>query len=207
MNTNNNSFKQKLIVMMPLLLISLVCVLFIVFVHQLTKNKITENRQRAALAIINDVMPINYDNDIYNDKIKVDVPAYINNTNSITAYRARSNNQPVAVSLMPVITKGYNGKISLIIGIAYDGTLTGIRVISDNETEGFGDQIHQDKSDWIKGFNGHSIENTPEGKWAVKKDGGDFDQLSGATITPRSVINVVYKVLAYYAEHRDKFFL
>lgn len=207
MNSNSHSYKQKLIAITPLLLTSLVCVFFIVLIHQLTKEKITENRQRAALTIINDVMPANYDNDIFNDNIKIDVPTYINNTNSITAYRARLNNQPVAVSLMPVMTKGYNGSISLIIGIAYDGTLNGVRIISHHETEGFGDKAHQDKSDWLLQFNNHNIETSAKDKWAIKKDDGEFDQLSGATITSRSIINIIYKTLEYYTENRDKFYL
>ncbi len=94
----------------------------------------------------------------------------------------------------------------MVIGIAYDGTLTGVRIISHKETERLGDNIHQDKSNWILGFNDRSLENTDEKKWAVKKDGGDFDQISGATITPRTVINIVYKVLEYYSENRDSFY-
>lgn len=199
--------KQKLLSILPLIVTSLVCFIFIVIVHNVTKDKITINKERAALAIIDEVIPLEYNNDLFKDKVNIDVPSHINYTNNITAYRARYNNQPVAISLMPVISKGYNGNISLVIGIAYDGTLMGVRIIRHNETEGFGDKAHQDKTDWILGFNNHTFEGLPEEKWAVKKDGGEFDQLSGATITSRGIIGIVYKVLKYYSENRDTLFL
>jgi H+/Na+-translocating ferredoxin:NAD+ oxidoreductase subunit G len=197
--------KQKLSSILPLTITSIICFIAIVVVHNLTKDKISTNKERAALAIINEVISIEYDNDLLQDKIEIDVPAYINNTRRITVYRARVNNQPVAVSLMPVITKGYNGKLSLIIGIRYDGALTGIKILEQNETQGFGDQAHQDNSNWLSGFNKYSLV-TPKEKWAIRKDGGEFDQLSGATITSRSIINIIYKTLEYYSEHRDKFY-
>ncbi len=199
--------KQKLLSILPLTITSLVCFIFIVIVHNITKDKISINKERAALAVINEVIPVKYDNDLFKDKIKIDVPGYINYTNNITVYRARVNNQPVAISLIPVITKGYNGNINLIIGMTYDGTLTGVRILQQSETAGFGDKAHQDKSNWILGFNNYTFEGLPEEKWAVKKDGGEFDQISGATITSRSIINIVYKVLEYYSENRDKFYL
>lgn len=198
--------KQNLWSVLPLFIISLVCFILIVIVHNSSKEKIAINKERAALAVINEVITVKYDNDLFNDHVKVDVPAYINNTKSITAYRVRQNNQAVAIILMPIITKGYNGSISLVIGIAYDGTLMGVRILQHNETAGFGDKAHQDKSDWLLGFNKQSFTGLPEEKWAVKKDGGEFDQLSGATITSRSIINIIYKTLEYYSEHWDTFY-
>tara|TARA_R110000782_G_scaffold124850_13_gene216371 strand:+ start:1084 stop:1707 length:624 start_codon:yes stop_codon:yes gene_type:complete len=206
MNSATNSFKQKLITLLPLIIISVICVIGIFVVNEVTKDKITSNKQKAALAIINEVLPVEYDNDLFTDKIKLKVPVKINNTGNITVYRARLDNQPVAVSLMPVITKGYNGDISLIIGIHYDGTLAGVRILQDNETEGFGDQAHQDKTGWLQNFNNTSLAILPEKKWAIKKDGGEFDQLSGATITSRSIINIIYKTLEYYAKNRSTFY-
>ncbi|MFT5396015.1 MAG: electron transport complex protein RnfG [Gammaproteobacteria bacterium] len=206
MNSETSSFKQKFIALLPLLIISVTCVIAIFVVNQITKDKIETNKQKAALAIITEVLPLEYDNDLFADNINLDVPDKINNTGSITVYRARLNNQPVAVSLIPVITKGYNGNISLIIGIRYDGVLTGIRVLRHNETEGFGDQAHQDKTDWLQVFNSTSISTLPEEKWAIKKDGGEFDQLSGATITSRSIINTIYTTLEFYSSHREDFY-
>lgn len=197
--------KQKLKSILPLTITSLVCFIIIVVVHHLTKDKININKEQAELAIINEVLSIEYDNDLFQDKIDIDIPSYINNTNKIAIYRARLNNQPVAVSLMPVISKGYNGSISLVIGINYEGELTGIKILKHNETVGFGDQAHQDNSNWLLDFKGYSLV-TAKKKWAIKKDKGEFDQLSGATITSRSIINILYKTLEYYSENRDKFY-
>ncbi len=197
--------KEKLKSLLPLTITSLICLTAIVVVHHLTKVKISINKEQAALAVINEVLPVEYDNDLFHDKIELDVPTYINNNNKISVYRARLNNQPVAVSLMPVVTKGYNGSLSLVIGISYEGKLTGIKILQHNETEGFGDQAHQDNSNWLLEFDGYSLE-TPKKNWAIKKDDGEFDQLSGATITSRSIINILYKSLEYYSEHREHFY-
>lgn len=199
--------KQKVLSILPLMITSLVCFIFIVIVHNMTKDKIGINKERAALAVINEVISVKYDNDLYKDYIIVDVPDHISHTKYITAHRARLNNQPVAISLMPVVTKGYNGKISLVIGITFDGTLMGVKILQHQETEGFGDKAHQDKSDWLLSFNNHTFEGMTKEKSAAKKDGDEIDQLSGATITSRSIINIVYKVLEYYSENRDTLFL
>jgi len=206
MISDKKSFKQNLFTLLPLLIISMICMVTIFIINETTKDKIKINKQKAALSIITEVLPLQYDNDLFTDKIILDVPDKINDTGSITVYRARLNNQPVAISLMPVIAKGYNGNISLIIGISYDGGVTGIRVLQQNETAGFGDQVHQNKTDWLQIFNNTSTANLPEKKWAIRKDGGEFDQLSGATITSRSIINIIYKTLEYYLENKDKFY-
>ena len=199
------SSQQKLKSILPLTIASLVCFFALMIVNHFTKDKISSNKEHAALAVINDVLSVEYDNDLFQDKIELDVPGYINNTNKISVYRARLNNQPVAVSLMPVTTKAYNGSLSLVIGISYNGKLTGIKILQHNETKGFGDQAHQDNSNWLLGFSGYSLETSKE-NWAIKKDGGKFDQLSGATITSRSIINILYKTLEYYSEHREQFY-
>jgi H+/Na+-translocating ferredoxin:NAD+ oxidoreductase subunit G len=206
MNSETNSFKQKLITLLPLLIISMLCVITLFVVNEITKDKIKVNKQKAALAIINEVLPLEYDNDLFNDKIELAVPTNISNTGNISVYRARLSNQPVAVSMMPITTKGYSGTISLVVGIRYDGTLIGVRILQHKETEGFGDQAHQDKTDWLQGFNNRSIAILSEDQWAIKKDDGEFDQLSGATITSRSIINIIYQTLEYYLENQDKFY-
>ena len=94
--------------------------------------------------------------------------------------------------------------MEIAIGIQYDGTLTGVRIRQHRETPGLGDQVHQDNSPWIFGFYGHSLTGTPREGWAVKKDGGVFDQLSGATSSQRAVIRAVEHTLNYYQANRGK---
>lgn len=205
MSMETISFKQKLSTLLPLLIITLICVVSIFVLHGITKDKIEINKQKATLEVINQVIPLEYDNDLFTDKIELTVPSSINNTNRIMAYRARLGNKPIAIGIMPVLTKGYNGNISLLIGLSYEGQLTGVKILQHNETEGFGDQAHQDKTGWLKNFNNASLANQKE-KWAITKDGGEFDQLSGATITSRSIINSIYKTLVFYTENRDVFY-
>ncbi len=101
---------------------------------------------------------------------------------------------------------GYNGRIRLLVGIGFDGRVSGVRVTGHNETPGLGDAVEAEKSDWILGFKGRSLTDPPPERWAVRKDGGDFDQFTGATITPRAVVRAVRQALAYYDAHRDTLF-
>jgi len=124
----------------------------------------------------------------------------------ITIYRARKGGQPVAAVMTPVAPDGYSGKIRLLVGVDYQGVIMGVRVVAHNETPGLGDKVDERRDDWIFSFNGCSLDNPNEAGWAVKKDGGIFDQFTGATITPRAVLKATHKSLKFYAENRDKIF-
>lgn len=103
--------------------------------------------------------------------------------------------------IFPVVTRqGYNGEIRLLIGIDQQQRISGVRVTQHQETPGLGDAIERRRSDWITRFNGLGLESLPPGGWAVNKDGGHFDAFSGATITPRAVVNAVHRALQYAAE-------
>jgi electron transport complex protein RnfG len=108
--------------------------------------------------------------------------------------------------LSSIAPNGYNGEIKLLIGIKYNGELAGVRVISHKETPGLGDKIDAKKSDWILKFEGLSLTNPTESKWKVAKDGGEFDQFTGATITPRAIVEAVKKSLVFFQQHRDQLF-
>ena len=92
------------------------------------------------------------------------------------------------------------------MGIYYDGTLAGVRVINHKETPGLGDKIEAKRNDWILQFEGLSLDKPDKNQWKVKKDGGQFDQFTGATITPRAVINALRGALEYFQDNRDKLF-
>lgn len=193
-------------IIIPLVLLAMACAALLYISNELTQEKITANARALQLGIINSVMPLPYNNQLYDDFIEVFEPAYFGNTETVILFRARMDDQPVGVALMPVIAKGYNSNIQLLIGIAFDGALLAVRTIKHNETEGLGDQIDQDKSAWINRFSGLSLDNTLLEDWSVKSDGGNFDQLSGATITSRGVINAVRKSLEYYKLNRDRLY-
>ncbi|WP_237058192.1 electron transport complex subunit RsxG [Microbulbifer sediminum] len=119
---------------------------------------------------------------------------------------AREDGRITAVIIPAVAPDGYGGPINLLVGVNRDGTVAGVRVTSHSETPGLGDKIEVKKSDWILDFNGKSLGNPPRDQWQVQKDGGAFDQFSGATITPRAVVTQVREVLEFVAKHHQEIF-
>ena len=175
-------------------------------VHELTKDRIAANIRATMLRSLNDVLPpAEYDNDILSDTIEV-WDADLTPGKPTTIYRARRAGKPVAAIFDVEAPGGYGGPIHLLIGVRADGTLSGVRVVEHHETPGLGDAIETSKSDWILQFRGLSLDNPPEAQWKVKRDGGHFDQFTGATITPRAVVKAVRNALRYFRDHRDEIF-
>jgi electron transport complex protein RnfG len=140
------------------------------------------------------------------DTISVEPTSLLGNKRNIDIYRAKKNNQVIAVIIEAVTPDGYSGEIKTLVGIDQEDKILGVRVITHKETPGLGDYIEIDKSQWIKNFDLKSLDKISEKKWAVKKDGGDFDYISGATITPRAVIKSTYKCLLYAKENKKRLF-
>jgi len=193
-------------ILIPLLVIFCISGILLAAVDKFTHDKIAKNRRDAELRIIDAVMPLPHDNDLHEDYIEFRDPGNPG-ANTVTVFRARKNGKPVGAVFIPATATGYSGTILLVIGIAYDGTLLGVRVLKHQETPGLGDRIEPLKSDWINQFTGRSLAETPVAAWAVQADGGKFDQLSGATITSRGVVNAVRKALEYYQANRDRLYL
>jgi len=172
-----------------------------------TAERIAENERQALLEQIGALLPPDsHDNDILADTRQVQAADALG-TAETTVYTGRRNGRPVAVVLSPVIAPdGYNGPIRLIVGVRADGHLAGVRVLSQKETPGLGDKIDPRKSDWITRFAGLTLGNPPLARWKVKKDGGDFDQFTGATITPRAVVKAVKKSLQWATTHHAELF-
>ncbi|MDX1697576.1 MAG: electron transport complex subunit RsxG, partial [Thiohalobacterales bacterium] len=167
-----------------------------------TRDRIAANERATLLRKLNQLVPADsYDNDLFNDRFVISDPAGSGSAHPLTVYRARRQGEPVAVILTPVAPDGYGGSIKLLVGIRTDGSLSGVRVVAHRETPGLGDDIEEERSDWILGFNGKSLDDPPPGRWAVKKDGGAFDQLTGATITPRAIVKAVRRTLLYYRDN------
>lgn len=172
-----------------------------------TRDKINENERQTLLAAINALVPSDaYDNDILTDTLLISPLKELGTKDTTKVYRARDKSRPIAAVFTSIAPNGYNGKIKLLIGIYYDGSLAGVRVIKHKETPGLGDKIDIRKADWILSFNGLSLTNPIESRWKVKKDGGDFDQFTGATITPRAIVTAVKKSLLYFNKNRNELF-
>lgn len=192
--------------LLTLLLVAVLGAASVSVVQYLAGERIASRREAQTLAIVREALPIDYDNDLLHDRIEVVDPGRLGSPDPVAVFRARRGGAPAGVVLMPVVAQGYNGRIELAIGIAADGALAGVRVARHRETEGLGDRVHQARSPWIDQFRGRSLDNTPETDWAVRSDGGAFDQLSGATITPRGVINAVRSALEYHLIHREELY-
>jgi len=121
-------------------------------------------------------------------------------------YRARLNGAVTAVLITAVVADGYNGAIRLLVAVQKNGQVLGVRVLEHRETPGLGDAIERRKSDWILGFDGRSLDDPPLAKWMVRKDGGGFDQITAATITPRAVVGGVMRALEYVRDHHAELF-
>lgn len=176
-------------------------------VNSLTKDRIEEQEQRVVLQQLQQVVPGNlHDNAMHLDYFQFSDSTAFPQEQVVTAYRARNQNLPVAVILRFAAMDGYSGRINLLVGIDVTGRLTGVRVTSHKETPGLGDGIEVERSDWILDFDGRSLQQPPLEQWAVRRDGGVFDQMSGATITPRAVVNAVKRALLYFDQHQQELF-
>ncbi len=152
----------------------------------------------------------NYDNDIFSDLIYVEGNTadaqLLGSEERQYICRARLNNKARAAVLQVTAQNGYAGSIKLLVGIQADGRLAGVRIASHRETPGLGDKIEAKNTDWVLQFSGRSLKNPKEDQWLVKKDGGEFDQITGATVSPRAVVKAVKNALIYFNTHRDEIF-
>ncbi len=175
--------------------------------HEATFERIRQSEREALLRTLHTLVPPSmHDNDIFRDVAIVTSKEWLGTREPVPVYRARRQGEPVAAVLAPIAPDGYNGNIRLLVAVRYDGTLLGVRAASHRETPGLGDGIDTEKSDWIQQFEGRSLRNPEKEDWAVRRDGGVFDQLTGATITPRAIVNAVYKSLQYYQRNRERLF-
>ena len=164
------------------------------------------------MKLIDDVLPrTSYDNDLLQDAIELAPAPALGQDNASTAYRARKDGKTTALVFEAVAPDGYAGKIRLLIAVDTDGTLLGVRVTQHKETPGLGDYIEPKKDKnkerpWITQFDGLKPAATEEREWKVKKDGGRFDSVAGATVTPRAVIKAIRKAAVYVAENRETLF-
>ncbi len=208
MSSKRHPLMQKMIISAIVLgVFSVVGTTMVAFTYEQTKEKIKENHKLATLRSLHQLVPpAEHDNDIFTDIIQVTNLKLLGSKKPVTVFRARKNNKPIAAILTVVAPDGYTGKIFLLVAIKHNGSLAGVRVVNHKETPGLGDAIEIEKSSWITQFNNVSLINPTTKDWKVKRDGGYFDQLTGATITPRAIVKAVHKALLFYKQEGDKLF-
>jgi len=174
-------------------------------IHQATIEKIADNERLALLKKLNQILPSDkYDNDLLHTTISIEADNRLGQKKKSTLYIAKQQNKISAMIFSVIAPKGYSGEIKMLVGINIDGTLAGVRIVSHKETPGLGDAMETEKSDWVFGFNGKSLHIPKEKDWKVKRDGGVFDQFTGATITPRAVVQAVHLCLVYFDRHKKE---
>jgi electron transport complex protein RnfG len=180
---------------------------FVAVTEDTTRTRIEDNERLVLLRNLNALLPAEQlDNDIVSDTTTVPASALLGTENDTIVYRARLQGKSIAAIFNSIAPNGYSGKIHLLVGVYADGSLAGVRAVKHSETPGLGDAIETQKTDWIFGFNSRSLESPAPSKWLVKKDGGDFDQFTGATITPRAVVLAVKNTLLYYQKNANGIF-
>jgi electron transport complex protein RnfG len=176
-------------------------------VNALTHERIIEQEKMRVLQQLNEIVPVDsFNNDLLADRIEIQDEAFFRHPAPVTVYRARMDGKAVAIMMMLTAADGYNGDIRLLAGIDVHGTVLGIRVIAHKETPGLGDPIELERSDWILSFTQKSLNNPQLDGWNVKRDGGQFDQFTGATITPRAVVRATRRALQYFDANTQALF-
>jgi electron transport complex protein RnfG len=187
--------------------IAAVCAMLVATTHHYTTDRIAANEQawleRSLLPALGDV---EYEGSITASKLVLEPPHELPGNDAAIVYRAFSGGVPAAALFAVTAPGGYAGPIRVLVGIDSSGTVTGVRVLEHRETPGLGDGIEAARSDWVFQFDGRSLGNPAVGGWELRVDGGDFDQLTGASVTPRAVVKAIRETLLYFDAHQAEIF-
>ena len=204
---NNAIFKNALKTAITMLAFASIGTSLLAYVFDITRAPIEASEKEARLALFKEILPLNvYDNDLLKTTVEIDPNDLLGNRVSTIANIAKFNNKTAGVVLEAIAHDGYSGDIKLLIAIRADGSISGVRVLAHKETPGLGDYIDIAHGKWIKLFDDESVHKTPIANWQVKKDGGKFDYMVGATITPRAVVKAVLKALQFYEINKQTLF-
>lgn len=199
--------KHALKTAVAMLAFAFIGTLLLAYVFIATRPAIEASEKEARLALFKQILPAeNYDNDLLAAQVRIEPNDLLGNRLPNVANIATLQQKPAGVILEAIAHDGYSGDIKLLIAIRADGAISGVRVLAHKETPGLGDYIDIAHDNWIKLFDTESIAKTPVEKWRVKKDGGQFDYMVGATITPRAVVKAVLKALQYYEMNQQMLF-
>lgn len=182
---------------------AMVTVELIAVTQQGTAERIADAQRRVQMSALNEILPHDqHDNDLLEDTFEIFDRDHLRHIRPSVAFRGRQDGEVVAVILPVIAPDGYSGRMDLLVGIRANGELAGVRVVGHRETPGLGDKVELTKSQWVLSFDGRSLTMPAPEDWGVRKDGGAFDQFVGATITPRAVVQAVYRALLYFEENR-----
>ena len=203
MNTGQSVLKSGA----TLAAIAAICTALVAATYQLTVDRIADNDKALLEQSLEPVLAgMSYDSGISESRLVIAPPHDLPGSEAALIYRVFDDGEPVAALIAMTARDGFSGTIRILVGIDVDGVVTGVRILQHRETPGLGDKIEPTRSNWIHQFEGRSLADPVMTAWAIKRDGGDFDQLTGASITPRAVIGALRDTLIYFDAHRDEIF-
>ncbi len=167
-----------------------------------TKDQIAENIRAAQSRALFEIFPADIDPHLFDHTIELAADELNLEEEAVNGYQVIDGETVKGVILPVRSEEGYSGNIDLMVGINADSSIAGVRIISHKETPGLGDKIDRAKSLWVDSFIGKIRQGSDDSRWAVKKDGGQFDQFTGATITPRAVVGAIGTAITYFENHR-----
>lgn len=207
-------FKHTSVTAATMVAFALIGTTLLAYIFSITREPIEKSESEARMALFRQILPDDHyyagseargqqSDNLLNNVITIAPNTLLGNTIPSKAYIAKQNGTFAAIILEAIAHDGYSGDIKLLIAIRADGTVSGVRVLTHKETPGLGDYIDIAHGNWIKLFDNESVKKTPIAQWKVQKDGGKFDYMAGATITPRAVVKAVAKALLYFDQNRD----
>lgn len=200
---NNSIVRNGLI----LTAFAIVTTAIIALTYSGTKATIEQQLVNKRLAILNAIVPANlFDNDMQHRCTKATNASLLGSNEAHNVYLGELAGMPSVLAIEATAPNGYSGKIELIVGMQIDGTVTGVRVLNHKETPGLGDKIDLRVSDWILSFDQETVHQDNLQNWQVKKDGGQFDQFTGATITPRAVVKAVKNAVIFAKQNHAELY-
>lgn len=183
------------------------CTALVAFTYELTEERIAANERNWVEQSLQPVLgDIAFDNSLVDSRTTIRAPHALPGSADVVVYRAYDGNSPVAALFAVTARDGYSGAIRLLVGIRSDGAITGVHALSHRETPGLGDRIDSSRSDWILQFAGRTLADPPVTGWRIRGDGGEFDQLTGASVTSRAVVNTVRDTLVYFGSSSPQIF-
>ena len=187
--------------------IAAICTTLVAFTWQLTDERIAANEQAWLEQSLQPALSgLFFDSGVTESKLTIPAPHGLPGSGDAIVYRVFAGESPVAALFVVSARDGYAGAIRLLIGVDIDGAVTGVHVLGHRETPGLGDRIETSKSDWVRQFDGRSLGDPVADGWKIKRDGGDFDQLTGASVTPRAVVKAIRQTLEYFESNGSTLF-
>jgi len=186
-----------------LAVIAAICTALVALTYQMTRERIAENEQAWLEQSLQPALAgLFFDSGVSESRVTIPAPHDLPGSPDAVIYRVYSGDTPVAALFVVSARDGYAGAIRLLVGVDIDGAVTGVQVLEHRETPGLGDRVESTKSDWVEQFDGHSLGNPQASGWKIKRDGGEFDQLTGASVTPRAIIKAIKETLIYFDANR-----